>query len=107
MRRRFGASTEIHHERSKSTLREIRRLSDQVKRHLRSPPDCEGAAELLLTLAQQQGAYLIDRHEGGGRGLRTSYGGRGPRAIARKFISMCVVKPKSAAAARKMRAVWR
>ena len=103
-RKRFGDSSEIHAERAKSTLREIRRLVGATKRNLRSPPDCERAARLAIALAQQTGAYLIDRSAGSSR---AGFGGKGPRAVIDRFISVCVVKPKSAAAARKMRAVWR
>ena len=104
-RKGFGATAEVHKERSKSTLREIKRLSGQVRKYLKTPADCATAARLVVTLAQQQGSYLIDRYEGGK--ARTSYGGRGGRTLIDKFIRTCVLKPRSAAAERKMRSVWR
>lgn len=106
----FGGDTGIHRERSKGTIREIRRVNGLIRRNLRSPPDCEEAARLIYILGQQEGAYWIDRFEGGrmGGGHGSASGlGRATTRIVGRFIDRCVVKPKSAAAARKMRAVWR
>lgn len=103
-KRRFGASAEKHRDRAQSNLRQIRRVVGVVRRQLRSPPDCEAAASAMRDLLHLEGSYLIDKYEGarGGKGLISGYGG--PRGL---FDKACVVKPRSAAAARKMRAVWR
>lgn len=103
-RKRFGSPIEVHAERSKSTLREMKRLMSAVKSRLKSPPDCATASRLVIALAQQQGAYLIDRDSYRGR---AGLGGKGPRAVIEKFISACVVKPRSKAAERKIHSVWR
>lgn len=103
-RKRFGDSAEVHAERSKSTLREMKRLRGALLRHLRSPPDCATAALLAITLAEQSGAYLIDRSAGLSR---AGFGGRGIRGVLNRFVSACVVKPRSEAHKRKIHAVWR
>lgn len=102
--RSFGDSQEVHSDRAKSTLREVRRLLKRARVYLSTPPDCKNAASLIMTLNQMRGAYLIDRSA---RSSRAGFGGKGPALITKKFIDLCVVKPKSAAAERKMRAVWR
>lgn len=84
----------------------MKRLARVIRSHLKAPPDCESLASFLRALAYQEGAFDIDRFESGGRLLQSRVG-RVTRALARKFDAACVVKPKSAAAARKMRAVWR
>jgi len=99
---RFGAPQEVHAERAKSNLREIHRLSRKLRSALRSPPDCIAAAGLLRSLVFVEGAYLIDRAEGYSYRAR---GGRSGRGLFHRFLDSCVVKPKSAAAARRMRAV--
>lgn len=114
-RRAFGLSAEMHHQSAKDRLREIRRLTRVLRDELKNPPDCERAAGVAIRLAQEQGAYLIDRFHGRSSVRRSgqhqfappSYGGRGPRGAIRRFEQVCIVKPRSPAAARKMRAVWR
>jgi hypothetical protein len=102
-RKRFGDPTEVHSERAKSTLREIRRLMGAVKRHLRAPADCATASRLAISLAQQQGAYLIDRASGRGRARFV----KGASAVIDKVLRECVLKPRSEAHKRKIHAVWR
>jgi hypothetical protein len=104
--KRFGDPTAVHAERAKFHLREIKRLTRTARSYLASPPDCESAGGLIVALAQMQGSYLIDRTAGGFR-RAGGYGGAGPRGVIRKFLALCTVKPRSASAARKMRAVWR
>ncbi len=101
-RRRFGDSAATHAERSKETLREIRRLKGKFHSAMKSPPDCEQAARLVFAVGQMEGAYWIDRQARGTAGLS-----RAVNRLLGRFIDACVVRPRSAAAARKMRAVWR
>ena len=103
-RRRFGSSAETHLERAKSTAREVKRLADQLRRQLRDPPDCVHAFHLATTLAEQRGAFLIDRYEGSGRGIT---GGAGIRALLSKFEKKCVLHPKNRRASQRIHAVWR
>jgi hypothetical protein len=103
-KRRFGSPPDVHKERAKSSLREIKRLTKTLRRHLADPADCATAARLAITLAEQTGAHLIDRWEGGGR---MSAGGRGPRQLIGRFIDKCVLKPRSEAHKRKIHATWR
>lgn len=100
---RYGGTTEQHRERSRVTMHEIKRLRTQIRSAMRAPPDCVHAAHLIRSLAQQEGAFWVDRHESKGRvtGWTTS------RYIVDRFIKACVVHPRSQAAARKMREVWR
>lgn len=102
-RRSLGASEEVHRERAKSSLREIKRLRGHLKAQLREPPDCVHAFHLATTLAEQVGAHLIDRYESSGK-MR---GGQGLRALISKFEKVCVIHPKSIARARRIHAVWR
>lgn len=61
----------------------------------------------MRALFLKEGHYMIDRYDGrGGRTMATSRY-KGTRRLFDKFIKTCVIKPRSAAAARKMRAVWR
>lgn len=106
--RNFGDTVEGHHDASQNTIREVKRLQERLRSSLRDPPDCGNAVTFALRLSYIAGKYDVHRYEGKGRGLR---GGRGAnRANAGLFYrveKMCVVKPKSKAAERKMRAVWR
>jgi hypothetical protein len=104
-RRGFGLPSEEHRERSKDELREIRRLLGRLRSHMKSPPDCAGAAGLALTLAEMKGSYIVDRGASGP--MRMSAGAGGVTAALRKFVAVCVVKPRSKAAERKIHAVWR
>lgn len=103
-RRRFGAPAEVHAERARSTAREIKRLVGHLRRQLRDPPDCVHAFHLATALSQAGGAYLIDRDEGYGRGMR---GGEGVRALLSKFEKKCVLHPKNRRASQRIHEVWR
>lgn len=107
MRRRksYGLPPEGHADRAKSTLREIRRLLGVFRSRMKSPPDCIHAAHLLHTLAQQEGAYLIDRHDSGAR--RWEMAQETSRRALDRFVKVCVVHSHSKAADRKIHAVWR
>lgn len=104
-RRRFGWSAEAHTDAAQSGVREVRRLTDRLKRELRNPPDCVSAARIALALAQEQGHLFINRAGSNYRSPRSW--GAGSNAVLRRFKDLCIVRPRSAAAARKMRAVWR
>ena len=107
-KRRYGAPPEIHYQRAQSTIREVRRLSKVIRAHLKPPADCENVARFLRALAYQEGAFDIDSFEGGHKllGRRTGMQ-RLSRGLFDRFVRTCVVKPRSKAAERKMRAVWR
>lgn len=90
-RRGYGLSAEGHASRSKGTLREIRRLQRVLKDKLKSPPDCVHAANLTRALAQQEGAFWVDRHDGGGGRGTTS---PSSRMIFDRFVKVCVMHPR-------------
>jgi hypothetical protein len=99
----FGSSAEIHRDRSKHTLREIHRLQRVIRTKMKSPPDCVHAASLVRALAQQEGAFLIDRDSGGRRARSSS----SSRALFDRFVKACVISPRNSGAMRKIHAVWR
>lgn len=103
-KKKFGDAIDAHRERSKSTLREIKRLRGVLKSRLKAPADCEGAIGAALRLAEMSGAYLIDRSA---YSSRAGFGGRGVSGILRRFEAKCVVRPKTEAQRRRIRSVWR
>jgi len=103
-KRSYGDSAEVHADRAKSTLRQMKRLRGALIRHLKSPPDCATAARLAISLAEQSGVYLIDRSAGSSR---AGFGGKGVQGVLNRFIKACVTEPRSLAAKRKIHGVWR
>jgi hypothetical protein len=104
-RKRFGYDPELHAQQAQTEVREVRRLTDQLRRHLRNPPDCEMAGRLALSLAREQGALLVNR-SASHRRLPKTYGA-GSNAVLRRFRAVCLVTPRSVRAERKMRSIWR
>jgi hypothetical protein len=102
-RRRFGATAQEHGARAKSTIREIKRLQGALRRQLQNPPDCVHAANLNRALAEQEGAYLIDRFESSARTGK----GLGSRALHDRFVKVCVVHPRNRRASQNIHEVWR
>lgn len=110
-KRRFGSATEAHREGARGSIREMKRLSRSLRSYLQAPADCSSAARLALRLAEVSGSHAAERYHAGGlsrgRWFTTSLGGRGVRGLLNRFVSACVMKPRSAAAERKIHAVWR
>jgi hypothetical protein len=110
MARHFASSAEQHYSRGRLEVQDIRRLSDRVRKLLRSPADCDEAAHTMIVLSSVVGAYHSDRVAMENRPLRKPPGRGSQRALyglERQFIRACVVKPRSPAAQRKIRSVWR
>ena len=101
--RRYGATAREHEERAKGTIREIKRLSGRLRQQLQDPPDCVHAFHLATTLAEQHGAFLIDRFESSAK----TRGGESVRALLSKFEKKCVVHPRNRKASMRIHEVWR
>lgn len=97
--KRFGDSQEVHSQRAKGTLREMKRLRALVISRLKKPARCADALDAAMLLAQQSGAYLIDRSAGSSR---AGFGGRGVSRLLRRVVNACA-KPTS----KRARSIWR
>lgn len=95
-RKRFGDSQEVHRERSKGTLREMKRLRRLVLSRMKKPAMCADALDAAMLLAQQSGAYLIDRSAGSSR---AGFGGRGVSRLLHRVVKACA-KPTAKSARR-------
>lgn len=84
-RRKFGASARVHAERATGEIREIRRLERLARENIRAG-DCVRAAGLVHSLAQQEGAYWVDRNDSRGRSGSLSSVSR----IFTRFVRACI-----------------
>lgn len=64
--RRFGAAPAEHAARARGGIRSIRELT-RIARENIAKGDCVRATSALLSLAQEEGAYEVDRAGSGGR----------------------------------------
>lgn len=65
-RRRYGVPPEAHAERSRGNARVIRELT-RIARENIAKGDCVRATGALISLAQEEGAYQVNREDSGGR----------------------------------------
>lgn len=85
-RARFGAPSEEHASRARGGVRAIRELAKIARENI-ARGDCVRAAGAMISLAQEEGAYQMNREDSGGR--KSPAGFPSDRLYA-KFTRACI-----------------